>query len=138
MNHRGQHGFTMAEALIVIGITVVLAAAAIPGGFGAWRNIKQLHLNRCAETIFMTAQRNLAAAKVSNYSITRSEVSGSSDTEATVVLPANTVSPSLYNGHWVVQYSSDYRVQRVYYWEDELSNYRSELGNTGKVGQYGS
>ena len=62
---RTRRGFTMAEALTVMGIIVVLAAAAVPSGMGAMKNVRQIQLNRSAETIYMTAQLNLIAAKVS-------------------------------------------------------------------------
>lgn len=141
-------GFTMAEALMVMGIVVVLAAAAIPGGMGAWNNVKQLQLNRSAETIYMTAQRNLIAAKVSGASLTAGEVTSKDTSTANkdIVLPANTISPALYAGNWVIMYNGDWTVTMAYYSETEefdanaasVTEWMGKAASeTGKVGRYG-
>lgn len=144
-------GFTLAEALVVIAIIVVLGAAAVPTGMGVRNNVRQIQLNRSAEILYMTAQRNLVMKKLSGESVALSATSvTSADTteNKNKVLPANTVSPELYRENWVIQYT-EWTVETVYYSETEtiaeanlsdekfaaLSAWKTD--QTGKVGWYG-
>ena len=146
-----RRGFTLAEMMIVIGITVVLAGAAIPGGLKALNGMRQMHLNRSAETIFMTAQRNLVAAKVTGSAEPdENQTAKSSDKTsdaARTVLPSGTLVPTLYNdGYWIVEYSG-WTVDRVYYsekvdittnsWDKEAWEADILAGRYGDVGRYG-
>ena len=54
----------MAEVLVVMAIIMVLSGIAVPNAMRVMNNVRQMSLNRSAETIYMTAQRNLIAAKV--------------------------------------------------------------------------
>ena len=147
---RHNRGFTMAEALTVMGIIVVLAAAAVPSGMGAMKNVRQIQLNRSAETIYMTAQLNLVAAKVSGKTTSGNKetvTSSDSDSDAkkTMVLPANSISPALYAGNWAIVYKG-WTVETAYYSESET--WSDSAGFTawkamasdgaGKVGKYGA
>lgn len=141
-------GFTLAEALVVIAIIVVLAAAAVPSGMGVQRNVKQIQLNRSAETIYMTAQRNLVMTRIdAGHSPAPTPPSETFVTSASgidaknPVLPANTITPALYNAHWVIQYKG-WTIKTVYYSETEELETESDLtkwkaDQTGKVGWYG-
>lgn len=145
-----RRGFTMAEALTVMGIIVVLAAAAVPSGMGAMKNVRQIQLNRSAETIYMTAQLNLIAAKVSSESGTPPSSSpvtfqDSANAAKDIVLPANSISPALYAGNWVIEYSG-WTVETAYYSEktetwsdtDGFNAWKNQAStNAGKVGKYG-
>lgn len=130
----GRAGFTLAEGLLVLGIAAVLAAAAVPSALHLWANANQCHLNRCAETIFLTAQRNLAAAKTLGRVPTQAEVSGPGDADAAIVLPEASVGPSLYAGHWVIEYDG-WTVREVRYWEADLPETGADTDGT--VGRYG-
>lgn len=151
----------MTEMLIVLGVTVVLAGAAVPGGLKVLQGMRQMHLNRAAETIYMTVQRNLAAAKASGEAVpgdhtgavgsaTAPADSGHMDSVTTgTVLPAGTLSPTLYyDGHWIVYYSgwlvSGVRyseTEKIETWDDAAwDNWQEEIntGTFGKVGKYGT
>lgn len=142
-----RRGFTMAEALTVMGIIVVLAAAAVPSGMGAMKNVRQIQLNRSAETIYMTAQLNLIAAKVSGKSVpgTVTATKDSNEDTKNMILPANSISPALYAGNWAIVYSG-WTVETAYYseatetWDDDAGFtawQNMAATNAGKVGKYG-
>lgn len=63
-----QRGFSMAEVLVVMAIIMILSGIAVPTGTRVLNNVRQMSLNRAAETIYMTAQRNLIAAKLAGKS----------------------------------------------------------------------
>lgn len=145
---RHNRGFTMAEALTVMGIIVVLAAAAVPSGMGAMKNVRQIQLNRSAETIYMTAQLNLIAAKVSGKSsVSETITSRMNDTvlNKQIVLPANSISPALYAGNWAIV-CNGWTVETAYYSESETWSDSAGFAawqamasdGAGKVGKYGA
>ncbi len=125
-----------------------MAAAAVPSGMGAMKNVRQIQLNRSAETIYMTAQLNLVAAKVSGQSsVTDTITSQMSDTvlNKQIVLPANSISPALYAGNWAIV-CNGWTVETAYYsesetWSDdtEFTAWKNQaLTGAGKVGKYGA
>lgn len=140
MKRKFRVGFTLTEALTVMAIVVILSGAAVPGALNAVSNMRQMSLNRAAETIYMAAQRNLVAAKIGGKSLSGSPVnSGAKDSaDAKIVLPAKTISPTLYAGKWKITYNG-YVVTNVYYSESiAVESLESEYTSAvGKVGYYG-
>lgn len=154
----------MAEVLVVMAIIMVLSGIAVPNATRILNNARQMSLNRSAETIYMTAQRNLIAYKVRNssasppgadnmlvydnesgiYTVTSFQAHDSTNAGnavANTVLSAKTISPTLYAGNWTIKYK-DFLVTAVYYSEDVNqvsptieSVYTS--GELGKAGYYG-
>lgn len=146
-----QRGFTMAEMLVVMAIIMVLSGIAAPSGMRVLNNVRQMSLNRSAETIYMTAQRNLIAYKVrggnstppkdatGGYKVTSGDKSANPNL-VNVVLPAKTISPTLYAGNWSIEYNVNFCVTKVYYSENtplESLETVYESGELGKVGYYG-
>ena len=159
-------GFTLAEMLVVMAIMAVLSGVAVPSVVHARNSFRQMSLNRSAETIFMTAQRNLIAAKVRGVETIGTDSSddsddsvdpdnpGSSDTLASsgtvsstdeesfaknTVMSEKTLSPELYNGNWIVKYSN-WTVDYVYFSEDVpagIMETEYKKNILGKVGLYG-
>ena len=146
----------MAEMLVVMAIIMVLSGIAVPSGTRLLKNVRQMSLNRSAETIYMTAQRNLIAAKLANNKLLEpnsvdlpyyKKLTGGKDTDGVhnvsgmdkkLVLPANTISPTLYGGNWIIEYDSAYLVRKVYFSENTpLENLETVYNTSGKLGEVG-
>lgn len=142
-----QRGFTMAEVLVVMAIIMVLSGIGVPNALRMMNSARQISLNRSAETIYMTAQRNLIAAKLAGTPLddTYSKVTkNKSDSTANgadknIVLPASTISPALYAGSWIIEYDKDkFLVKKVQYSETvALADFITYANSIGKIGSYG-
>ena len=148
---RNNHGFTLAETLLVVGILVVLFALAMIPITKMQRDIRQTELDSKAEVVFMAAQNRLtqlqAAGQMSAYNenytaklglqpidaesgkysdddlvYVTSKEKGDSSKAAAWILPESRLEADLWNADWVVEYDpASASVYAVFYSEKDMN-----------------
>ena len=144
---RNTRGFTLAEVLMTVTITVLLLALAAPLGAGVYRDVKQRELDDTARQIYLAAQSQLVASRSSGtmvqlgtgQDITYTYEKGVVSTGADRLLPPGVVENHVLNNRILVRCNLETAtVLEAFYSETdglELTE-QSRLDNPGKVGHY--
>lgn len=153
-------GFTMAEALIVIGILGVLASVSFVAVQTYERNMTQAQYDTIAKEIFVAAQNHLTLAKSENYRGLADVETTIADVETTKghlerddiyyfygdergkntildqMLPFGAID-LVSGGNFIIRYQPKAaRVLDVFYWTNGESRFDAKIGVENKSGDY--
>ncbi len=142
---RRRRGFSMAEALIVIGILAILGALGVPALFRTQRSMRQTELDGKAELVYTSVQNQLVKLRSAGVQDLKAEQEANkfeksffetdegntlwyiTAANSAAVLPDLTMDDTLRNANWVVELRpADYSVNAVFYSEtDSFADYSS-------------